>query len=98
MFDSKTDTVLHEFKARLDTGMSHLLIALAAQQDLRGSVFKGAHPKGCAASPTQRTLDDATKANVRNLGQVFSGIEQDVLGLEIHVNQLHKHKQNDGQS
>lgn len=98
MLDSKTEAVLHEFKAGLDTGLSHLLIALAAQEDLRGGVLKGAHPKGCAASPTQRTLDDATEPNVRNLGQVFSGIEQDVLGLEIHVNQLHKHQQNDGQS
>ena len=78
--------------------MSHLLVALAAQKDLRGSVLKGAHPKGGAASSTQRTLDDATKANIRNLGQVFSGIEQDVFGLEIHVNQLHKHQQNDEQS
>jgi len=70
-------------------GRMYLLITLAAQKDLRCSVLKCAHTKRCAASPTKCALNNATEPNICNLGQVLSGIEQDVLGLEIHVYQLH---------
>ena len=81
------DTIMH--KSDLCTDTSYLFVTLPSQQNLRSGVLKGAYTKGSAASPTQRTLDDATEPNICDLGQIFSGVQQHVLGLEIHMYQLH---------
>lgn len=68
---------------------AYLLVTLSTQQDFRCSVLEGAHAKGRAASSAKCALDDATETNICNLRQILSSIEQDVLGLEVHMNQLH---------
>ena len=80
----------------MDVGVStnaDLLIALSSQQNFRRSVLKGANTKWCAASSTKCALNNATQTNVCNLCQILPSIEQDILGLEVHMNQLHSNRQ-----
>ena len=72
----------------MDVGVSMnacLLIALSPQQDFRCSILKGANTKWCAASSAKCALNDATQTDICNLCQVPPGIEQNILGLEVHM-------------
>ena len=71
----------------------YFLIALSSQQDFRCSVLKSANTKWRAASTAECALNDAAQTDICNLCQILSGIKQNILGLEVHVDQLHSNRQ-----
>ena len=53
--------------------------ALPAQQDLRGSILKGAHAIGVTLLAPQSALDDSAQPHICYLGQILAAIQQNVL-------------------